>query len=162
MSAGTQKQINDLKIRMEKEKAKRDKLLELYLDGTIEKHEFTERNDTSNVLISQLEDDIFRLEEQNTRSNEYLHEIRNIERYFKEMYKPDGDMTKDQVDEMAKAIIDRIDVIPKNKENMRLEIKLKTGLNRDFTYVRAGERYGCRSGHISKKMIAAYKQGMTS
>ena len=58
---------------------------------------------------------------------------------------------------MVSTIVDRIDVIPKNDEEMRLEIKLKTGKKSDITYVRQGSRYGCRSGHISKKMIDAYK-----
>ena len=42
---------------------------------------------------------------------------------------------------------------------MKLEIKLKTGLSTDFSYVRTGERYARRSGAISKKMIDAYKTG---
>ena len=68
-------------------------------------------------------------------------------------------MTKEQVDELARTIIDRIDVVPTNKNSMKLEIKLKTGLSEDITYVRTGERYARRSGPISKKMIDAYKTG---
>ena len=40
---------------------------------------------------------------------------------------------------------------------MRMEIKLKTGIIGDIAYIRRGERYGRRSGHISKKMIDSYK-----
>lgn len=159
MSENSHKQINDLKIRLQKERAKRDKLLELYIDGTISKPEFTERNDGVNILISELEEDIHQLETKSIESDEYIRDIRNIEDYFKNMYKPSKKMNNEQVDEMVKAIVDRIDVVPKNAESMKLEIKLKTGANADITYVRAGQRYGCRSGHISKKMIDSYKQG---
>ena len=75
------------------------------------------------------------------------------------MYCPEDDMTKEQVDELARSIIDRIDVIPVNKNTMKLAIKLKTGLSTDFSYVRTGERYARRSAPITKKMIDAYKQG---
>ena len=76
------------------------------------------------------------------------------------MYSPDTDMDNTDVDEMTKAIIDRIDVIPINEKQMRLEIKLKMGGKGDITYIRNGERYGCRSGNISKKMIQSYENSM--
>ena len=66
-------------------------------------------------------------------------------------------MDNTDVDEMTKAIIDRIDVIPINEDQMRLEVKLKMGGKGDITYIRRGERYGCRSGVISKKMIEDYE-----
>ncbi|MCM1330806.1 MAG: recombinase family protein [Ruminococcus sp.] len=157
-----QKQINSLKIRLEKEKAKREKLLDLYTEGIIEKKEFSERNDTVNVLISELEENISALQNENLKTEDYVKEIRAIERYFKTMYSPDGDMTKEQVDEMTKAIIDHIDVVPINDDSMKLEIHLKTGLNSDITYSAGNRRSRCRSGHISKKMIDAYKQGIKS
>lgn len=155
----TQRQINELKVHLEKEKAKREKLLDLYTDDAITRDEFKKRNDASNVLISQLEEDIFALEKKATEKSDYAAELRKIEQYFKTMYCPVGDMTTAQVDELAKTIIDRIDVVPMNKNSMKLEIKLKTGLSTEFSYVRRGERYGRRSGHISKKMIDAYKSG---
>ena len=68
-------------------------------------------------------------------------------------------MTKEQIDELAGTIIDRIDVVPMNRSSMKLEIKLKTGLSTDFSYIRTGERYARRSAPISKKMIDAYKAG---
>ena len=78
------------------------------------------------------------------------------------MYSPDREMTHEEVDEMVLTVIDRINVIPRNEECMKLEIKLKTGANHDFTYVRGRSSDHCRSGHISKKMIDAYKTGMKS
>ena len=158
--AEAQKQINSLKIRLEKEKAKREKLLDLYTDGIIDKKEFSERNDTINVLISELEENINDLQKTNKETEKYVKEIKNIEKYFKTMYSPEGQMTKEQVDEMASAIIDRIEVIPINKDSMKMQIYLKTGANADITYVTGNRRSNRRSGHISKKMIDSYKQGL--
>ncbi len=155
-----QKQINDIKARIDKEKYKREKLLDLYVDGSIEKKEFAERNDSINVLISQLEENLFELESKAQEDVEYLNNVKKIQRYFETMYSPDKTMDNTDVDEMTKAIIDRIDVIPINEDQMRLEVKLKMGGKGDITYIRRGERYGCRSGVISKKMIESYEKSM--
>ena len=153
----TQKQINDLKIQLEKEKAKREKLLDLYTEDVISREEFKKRNDGANVLIFQLEEDIAELERAASEKCDYVTELKKIEEFFNTMYCPEGDMTREQVDELARAIIDHIDVVPMNKNSMKLEIKLKTGLSTDFSYVRTGERYARRSAPISKKMIDSYK-----
>lgn len=160
--AETQKQLNVLKGRLEKERAKREKLLDLYTEGIIDKKEFSERNDTVNVLITELEENINSIKNAGKQTEEYVKEIKNIEHYFKTMYSPDRDMTREQVDEMAKAIIDRIVVVPVNSDRMKLEIYLKTGENADIAYVANSRRSNRRSGHISKKMIDAYKQGIKS
>ena len=155
--AGIQKQINELKARLTKETAKREKLLDLCTDGMISKAEFRKRNDSANVLIAQLEDDIRALEQKAEDTADCAKEMAKIETFFRTMYNPDRQMTKDEVDEMAKAIIDRIDVVPVNEKTMKLEVKLKTDLYAEITYLRAGGRYARRSGGISKKMIDAYK-----
>lgn len=158
-TAEMRKQVNALKARLEKESRKRDKLLELYMEEAITKSEFTKRNGECGVLISELEEEINFLEKKNENDSEYANSIKRIEKYFREMYSPDIEMTKEQVDEMAKAVIDRISVVPINKQTMKLEIKLMTGVSEPMTYVRNGQRYGRRSGLISKKMIDAYKTG---
>ena len=159
-SSTTQRELDLLRNRLEKEKAKREKLLDIYTEGLISKAEFKERNDASNITISELEEDIFAIEKKATESDDYARELEKIEKYFKEMYSPDREMTHEEVDEMVLTVIDRINVIPRNEECMKLEIKLKTGANHDFTYVRGRSSDHCRSGHISKKMIENYKQGL--
>lgn len=145
----TAQKLGELQARLDRERQKRDKLLDLYTDDIITREEFRKRNDHQNVLIAQLEEDIKTLKESAADKADYAKELGKIEQYFKTMYCPEGDMTKEQVDELAKTIIDRIEVIPVNKTEMKLEIKLKTGLSTDFSYVRSGsKRYGCRCGHI--------------
>ena len=153
----TRKIIADLKSKLDRENAKRDKLLDLYMDETISKAEFTKRNSDAGVLIEELESEIDKLSKKHDDDEEYARNLKKIEKYFREMYQPDAQMTKEQVDEMVNAVIDRVEVVPINEKSMKLDIKLKTGVNEPLTYVRNGNRYGCRSGHISKKMIDAYK-----
>ncbi|WP_295090645.1 recombinase family protein [Ruminococcus sp.] len=154
---GLQSQINHLTSSLTKEKAKREKLLDLYTDNIISRDEFRERNDSVNVLISQLEDDIHALELKAQEKDDYAKEMANIENYFRTMYTPGHQMSHDEVDEMTKAIIDRIDVVPINRESMKLEVKLKTNIAAEISYIRNDGRCVRRSGHIIKKMIDSYK-----
>ena len=89
-----------------------------------------------------------------------MHNVKEIQKYFENLYAPDVEMDKAAVDEMVKVIIDRIDVYPVTATSMRLEVKLKMGGVGDITYIRSGERYGRRSGIISKKMIESYENSM--
>ncbi|MGN0634269.1 MAG: recombinase family protein [Oscillospiraceae bacterium] len=158
-TAEVRREVNSLNASLDKEKRKRDKLLELYMDEAITKAEFTKRNGEIGVLISELENNIEYLTKKNDGDEEYARNMKRIENYLRDMYSPETEMTREQIDEMSKAVIDRISVVPINKQTMKLEIKLTTGASEPLTYVRNGKRYGRRSGHITKKMIDAYKTG---
>lgn len=151
------KQIDMLKAKLGKENTKRDKLLELYVDGTITKSEFSERNAKIGIEISNLEEDIIELQKRNISEKEYRRELKEIENYFRTMYDPATNMTKEQVDAMAEAIVERITVIPVNKNNMKLEIALKTGANGNIHYSASNRHSACRSGNTFKKMIESYE-----
>lgn len=156
------KQIDMLKAKLSKENAKRDKLLELYVDGTITKSEFSERNAKIGIEISNLEEDIIELQKRNISEKEYRRELKEIENYFRTMYDPATQMTKEQVDAMTEAIVERITVIPVNKNNMKLEIALKTGANGNIPYSTSGRHTACRSGNTFKKMIESYENNNTT
>ena len=151
------KQIDMLKAKLGKENTKRDKLLELYVDGTITKSEFSERNAKIGIEISNLEEDIIELQKRNISEKEYRRELKEIENYFRTMYDPATQMTKEQVDAMTEAIVERITVIPVNKNNMKLEIALKTGANGNIPYSTSNRHSACRSGNTFKKMIESYE-----
>lgn len=147
-----QKEINSLIAQLEKEKNKREKLLDLYTEGIIQKSEFVERNDTINVLITNLEENIYQLEKQSKNSNEYIKEIKSIEKFFKN--RNVEQIGKEGLDEIVKAIIKQIVVYPIGENDMEIEIILKTGDNLGFDYMRKNNR---RSGIITKKMIESYE-----
>jgi DNA invertase Pin-like site-specific DNA recombinase len=149
-SSENQRELNALKAKIEKEKAKREKLLDAYTEDIITKKEFKERNDASNILINELEEEVSAIEKRNCSSEAYAKELEKIEKYFKEMYHPDRIMTKEEVDEIVTTVVDRITIIPRNEECMKIEIKLKTGESNNYTCIR--DKHHCCSGNITKKM----------
>lgn len=142
------KQIASLKAQLEKESKKRDKLLELYMDEAITKAEFQKRNDSIGVLISNLEIEISTLETSQSETSDQFKMVKEIEKYFTDMYSPDTEMTKKQLDEMIQAIVDVIFVTPVDSKTVRLEIKLKTGENKDFFYDKSRNKIHWHSGHM--------------
>ena len=106
-----------------------------------------------------MEEEVHRIEKKIAGDDDYADRLKKIEKYFRKMYDPNAEMNKEQVDAMAKAVIDRITVVPISENKMKLEVELKTGESEPMTYIRNGERYGRRSGLTSKKMIDAYKTG---
>lgn len=151
-SDSTKKQLATMRSQLQREIAKREKLLDAYTDDLISKTEFKERNGNLSVLITMLEEEITTLETQRSADAEYAKELKHIDEYLKTMYDPNSPMTTEVIDEIANAVIERIDVTPVNNTAMRLEIALKTGVNHDCSYVRKGGRYGRRSGHTFKKI----------
>jgi chromosome segregation ATPase len=153
------KELNDLQVQLDKENRKREKLLELYMDETISKDEFTSRNSKATEKIESIESEIAYIRSKSEDDEQYAKSIRRIGDYFENMYDPDDEcMTKQQVDEMAKAVIERIDVVPINERSMKLQIRLMTGDSKPLTYLKKGARANRHSAVISKKMIDAYKQ----
>lgn len=155
--ASIMKEIEKMKQVLEKEKLRREKLLDAFTDEIITREEFKERNTKSTALIAQLENDIKNCEEKKNGEDTFMKEIKKVENFFRNMYLPEGEMSKKQIDEMVKEIIDRIDAEPVDGHTMNIEIKLKTGINSGFTYIRNGERYARRSGNIIKKMVESYE-----
>lgn len=147
-----QKEINSLTAQLEKEKSKREKLLDIYTEGIIQKSEFIERNDNINVLITNLEENIYQLKNKSKGSDEYAKEIRSIEKFLKN--KNIRELEKDGLDEIVKSIVKQIVVKPVGENVMEIEIALKTGSNVGFEYERKNNR---RSGIIIKKMIESYE-----
>lgn len=146
-----------LRTRLEREGAKKEKLLELYMDGDISKDEFRLRNEKQTSIIEELEQEIGSISAENDDENEFIRSISEIEKYLRTMYDPTAAMDKKQIDEISRVLLDRVTVTPMDETSMQMDIKLKTGHSEPVFYVRNGRRYGCRSGHISKKMIDAYK-----
>lgn len=138
-SAEAVKQLNRVKVQLEKENRKRDKLLELYMEETITKAEFTKRNTECGVIISDLEEEVHRIEKKIAGDDDYADRLKKIEKYFRKMYDPNAEMNKEQVDAMAKAVIDRITVVPISENKMKLEVKLKNRVRADDLYKKWGK-----------------------
>ena len=156
-----QRKVQSLKNQLEKERNRRNKLLELLEEDIITKKEFKERNGEQNVFISQLEEELFALENSVKDESEYFKNLQDIKKMFKKMYDPNSPMDKDAVDNLVKTLVDRIDVVPVSETEMRLEVKIKVSSSfKEMTYIRNGLRYGARSGNIVKKMIESYENSI--
>lgn len=156
-----ERKIQSLKSQLEKERNRRNKLLELLEEDIITKAEFKERNGCQNVFISQLEEELHELENSAQDESQYFKDIQEVKKLFLDMYDPEMEMTKEQVDNLVKTLVDRIDVVPVSDTEMALELKLKVSTTVEkMAYIRNGLRYGARSGIILKKMIEAYENSM--
>ena len=156
-----ERKIQSLKSQLEKERNRRNKLLELLEEDIITKAEFKERNGCQNVFISQLEEELHELENSAQDESQYFKDIQEVKKLFLDMYDPEMEMTKEQVDNLVKTLVDRIDVVPVSDTEMALELKLKVSTTVEkMAYIRNGLRYGARSGIILKKMIESYEKSM--
>ena len=156
-----ERKIQSLKSQLEKERNRRNKLLELLEEDIITKAEFKERNGCQNVFISQLEEELHELENSAQDESQYFKDIQEVKKLFLDMYDPEMEMTKEQVDNLVKTLVDRIDVVPVSDTEMALELKLKVSTTVEkMAYIRNGLRYGARSGIILKKMIKSYEESM--
>ena len=147
------KQIEVLNKRLKLEQDKREKILELYVEGLIDKREFEDRNKNYFLIISDLEDEISELKNQKGKEENYFESIKGIEKYFQKMYNKNTEMTKTQIDEMSQALIDKIYVTALTDTSMKLTIKLKTEQVIEETYNKPKRGVRCCSGIMVKKMI---------
>ncbi len=152
-TADMQKRLEQLQSQLDRTRLKKDKLLELYMDDAITKTEFKSRNDGLSEEIASIQSDMQQVQTEQLQKHDYAKSVKEIEQYLKEMYNPDTEMTKHQIDEMVDAIVDRIDVVPVNQTEMKLIVKLKTGQSTPVHYIRTGQRYGRRSGIMVNIMI---------
>ena len=158
-----ERKIQSLKSQLEKERNRRNKLLELLEEDIITKAEFKERNGCQNVFISQLEEELHELENSAQDESQYFKDIQEVKKLFLDMYDPEMEMTKEQVDNLVKTLVDRIDVVPVSDTEMALELKLKVSTTVEkMAYIRNGLRYGARSGIILKKMIEKYEKDLSN
>lgn len=141
-------QINSLQTQMEREIKKREKLLELYMDGDISKAEFQKRNTSFNILIDNLEIEINNLKTKHRQDSDYFKIAKRIEDYFVNMYSPDTEMSRKQIDEMVKAIVEIIYITPTGDKSMKLDIKLKTGDDKIVMYNKP-QNFHRHSGQMS-------------
>lgn len=150
------KEIDGLYILLQREEVKKSKILDLYVDDKISEKEFLKRNTDIQAAIDDLDESLRQLENSKKNSLNYADNIRQIEKYFKDNAILDTDFDKSRIDEIVKAIVERINVSPIDDSSMRLEICLKTGENLDYRYT---SKTGRHSEIIIKKMIESYENG---
>lgn len=148
------KLIEQEKQRRELAQKKKAKLLEYNVMGAITDADFISMNKQCAEEIADAEDQIKELEMQLYSKEEFRRQIETMKTVMRnmELAAATGAITKEFVDEY----IDKIFVTPENDHTLRLDIKIFTG---ESTQRYFEKLVGC-TGHISKKMIEAYEQGL--
>ena len=149
------KLIEEAKQRREITLKKKSKLLEYNVTGQISDTDFIAMNKQCAEEIAELETQISELEQQLYSKDEFrkrIDELRSTLRSM-ELAAATGAITKEFVDQY----IDKIFVTPVNSTTLQLDIKIFTGESTRAYF----EKLKSRTGHMSKKMIEAYEQGLT-
>ena len=148
------KQIETQKKIIELAEQKKSKLLEYNVTGRISDADFIKMSDQCNVEIKKASEELKELEEQLFSGKEFQKHMDRIRVTLREAEKcaKTGVITRSFVDQY----IDKIFVTIEEDGRIRLDVKIFTGETTE-KYLR---RFKVRTGHMSKKMIEAYEQGM--
>ena len=179
-NAVLQKEIANQKQIIELEQQKKSKLLGYNVSGRISDRDFIAMTDQCNADIQKAEEALRELEEQMQSNEEFQKHMAKIRAVMREAQKcvESGFITKSFVDQY----IDKIFATPEEDGTVRLDIRIFTGEATEKYLeklkVRSGQMNhptdhptetftaattfsdGGRPGHMSKKMIEAYEQGL--
>ena len=148
------RQIEELKLKIELLQKQKSKLLLHNASGVLTDKEFLDMSKACVADIEEAEREIAELEQAQLSKAEFRKHIDTIRRVLREAERDaaNGIINKEFVDRY----IDKIFVTPESSGTLRLQIKLYTGDTTDkyLTTLRS------RTGHILKKMIEAYEQGL--
>jgi len=148
------KEIEKLKSKIDHEQKKKRKLLDYNLNGDLTDEEYIQMNKECNGIISELEKELFDLQEQQNSKDDLKSHIEEIRRVLINAQKDavNGIISK----EFVNKYIDKIFVTPEG-DKLKLEIKIFTGktCEKHLTNIRS------RTGHISKKMIEQYERELS-
>ena len=133
---------------------KRSKLLEYNVSGKVSDHDFVTMNNECSEELALVETQINELEHQDEQQMEFKRQIEDVTNAMRtiEQAAATGAITKDFIEEY----IDKIYITPENDHLMRLDVKIFTGESSKLYF----EKLNGRVGHMSKKMIEAYEQGL--
>ena len=174
------KQVETQKRIIELAEQKKSKLLEYNVTGRISDTDFIKMSDQCNIEIKKATEELKELEEQLFSGKEFQKHMDKIRATLREAEKcaKTGVITRSFVDQY----IDKIFVTIEEDGRIRLDVKIFTGETTEKYLqrfkVRTGQMTdtsdrkrknpcaattfgdGVRPGHMSKKMIEAYEQGM--
>lgn len=150
----TAKQIADLRNQADLAQKKKSKLLGYNAAGQLSDKDFLAMNKECDKEIEEAERQIYELEQQQLSKEEFRKHIDTIRRVLHDAKRDaaQGIINKEFVDKY----IDKIFVTPESDGTMRLQIKIFTGETTD-KYL---SKLRGRTGHMMKKMIEAYENGM--
>lgn len=155
-SSAIQKKISALSATLQKEQSKREKLLDLYTEGVIDKVQFGERNDILTSSINDIRNQINTLQTQ-AEDNSVEQKVKAIKSQIEKICSSDKEITDNQIDHLVSVLVEAIYVNPIDENTMELTVKLISGKNKTIGYTK-GERgksnnFSSHLGNISNIMI---------
>ena len=139
---------------------KKSKLLELVALDSISPADFKSMTADCNAEIKTQKQELAELREQQESSEEFRTNMERIRRVLRDAEQDcrNGEITKEFID----TFIDKIFATPEGNGTMRLDIKIFTGESCEKYLEKLKRRSNLEScaGHMSKKMIEAYEQGL--
>jgi hypothetical protein len=148
-----QRQIITLENKISKYKNTQSKLLDAYLEETITKNNFTEKNIELEQKISTIKTEIDKLILAKEDTKDKSKSLFRIKNYLENLYDGNNESNSEIVESIVKILIDKIYIYPIDEHGMRIEIVLKTGEKGDYICEKANR---C-SGIIFKKMCPERK-----
>lgn len=148
-----QRQIITLENKISKYKNTQSKLLDAYLEETITKNNFTEKNIELEQKISTIKTEIDKLILAKEDTKDKSKSLFRIKNYLENLYDGNNESKSEIVESIVKILIDKIYIYPIDEHGMRIEIVLKTGEKGDYICEKANR---C-SGIIFKKMCPERK-----
>ncbi len=147
------KEIEKIKSKIDHEQKKKRKILDYNLNGDLSDKEYIQMNKECNEIISELEKELFDLQEQQNSKDDFKKHIEEIRRVLNDAQKDavNGIISK----EFVNKYIDKIFVTPEG-DKLKLEIKIFTGkmCEKHLSNIRS------RTGQMSKKMVEAYENSI--
>ena len=170
-SGGVQQQITAIEQKIDFEIRKKRKLLDFNITGQITDSEYLQRSRDCDQEIDRLQKQLAELQHEQESKEDFRKHMESIRAVMRDAQRDANQqiVSKEFIDKY----IDRIFATPQEDGSLRLEIKIFTGeatekyLKRlkqraaeqentpEYATVGAG-----RTGHMSKKMIEAYEQGL--
>lgn len=156
-----QKEIDKLNLR-------KSKMRDLFADDLISKDEFKIEKESIDNEIAKLNDKIKSYQNSDTKYDDLIKKITSIRKTFSQYDFKSNNISKDTLYKYGNILIDKILVTPISGYSMQVTIVPQFGNSKNITISREEKMYNINNfsnvtnGHISKKMIDAYKQGIKS
>ncbi|MCL1882527.1 MAG: recombinase family protein, partial [Defluviitaleaceae bacterium] len=152
----TQKQVKTLEDEIAKIHARKDKLIDLAVEGRLSNSEFENRNNSCNKELEIKEIELNQLTSKQQDQNNNSNKIASFKKELRKYYDSD---TLNLTPGIINTLVDKVYVTAENQaENtMQLKIHLNTGLQKQAFTTNSSRGY---SGYMVKKMIEAQERQM--
>ena len=143
-------EINKLNQQIQALHSKKSKLLDLYMDNSLSKSDFTFKNDELDAEIKDRTELLQQLESTSTNQEQELKSIEIIKKTILDIFKNQDDLiSKECIDDLIKEVIYKIEVTPISDTSMNIDVILKNGNQSSKMY---NKEYRC-SDTIKHLMI---------